>query len=127
MPVLLPLSPIEISASDQRRHPAIYREEPSSAVAYPMRQTERAFLDALRQVAETAVYVQVEQAYNARFDELLRFRALEVVWDSHGATPPQDAAINAAERSLAALKQVQAIPVAIRPSNEGGVGVCFTS
>lgn len=126
MPYLLPPNPADYLAADRRRHPAIYLEAPSSATIDPSRPTDRAFLTALQDLASGAIYVQVEQAYNARLDELSRLRVLENGWDSYGSAPPTEAAISLATRSLEALKQFLAIPAAIRPSNEGGVGVCFT-
>jgi hypothetical protein len=81
----------------------------------------------LNQVAETAIYQQLEQTYNARFDELWSLQSLEADWDSYDAPPPEARAIKAAERSLEELKRARAMPVAVRPSNEGGVGICFTS
>jgi len=70
--------------------------------------------------------MQAEQAYNARRDELSLLRVLEEGWDSYGSAAPAEVAISVAERSLETLKALHAVPAAIRPSNEGGVGVCFT-
>jgi hypothetical protein len=80
----------------------------------------------LRQAAEGAVYVQLEQTYNARLDELSRLRRFEKNWDSYGSDAPEETAISAASQSLTTLRSLQAMPGAMRPSNEGGVGVCFT-
>jgi hypothetical protein len=125
MPILLPPSPFDAAAADRRRHPAIYLEAPSSATSEPSRPTDKAFLAALSEAARGTVFFRLEQTYNARLDELSRLRSLERDWDSYGSAVPHESAISEAAKSLITLKGLQAMPDAIRPSNEGGVGVCF--
>src|SRR5712671_1767732 len=111
MPILLPPGLLDPTVADRRRHPAIYLEVRSSATE-PARPTDRAFLNAKNEVAAGALFLQVEQVYEARLDELGRLRALENGWDSYGSAAPQESAIVAVERSLEALKKLRAIPTA---------------
>ena len=125
MAILLSSSPLDTRLADKRRHPAIYREAPSSATIEQL--TDREFLRALRAAATGTVYVQLEQTYNARLDELQRLRLLENGWDSYGAPAPQEASFAAAKQALALLRLLRALPDAIRASNDGGIGICFTA
>lgn len=46
-------------------------------------------------------------------------------WDSYGAEPPNETAVDAAERILELLRTMSIPPTRVVASSEGGVAICF--
>ena len=53
--------------------------------------------------------------------------SLQANWNSHGAPPPSSLARLAAEAVVMAARRRMLSPVAVAPSSEGGVAVCFAN
>jgi hypothetical protein len=124
MPILIP-SPPTLFEVERRRHPAILGEAPSSSQSDAKR--DQAFRYQLLATSALSSYHTLEQTYNRLKDELFVLRALNRDWDTYGADPPSEATIRAAQLALPRLKALGALPAAVRPSSEGGVGICFVS
>lgn len=71
-------------------------------------------------------YVVPERAQAAQLAELASFRDLERGWDSYGAEPPTNAAVENARRILRVLWESEAgARIRLSPSVEGGVSIVF--
>ena len=57
--------------------------------------------------------------------ELSQMASLERNWDSYGAEPPNDNAVQNATQVLDDLMKADILPNAVVPSAEGGVGIVF--
>lgn len=72
-----------------------------------------------------AVSAREQASQLARLDS---FRELQRDWDSYGAEPPSDAAINNARRIVRVLWEYEGgSRIRLSPSVEGGVGIIFSS
>jgi hypothetical protein len=72
-----------------------------------------------------AVSAREQASQLAKLDS---FRELQRGWDSYGAEPPSDAAINNARRILRVLWEYEGgSQIRLSPSVEGGVGIIFSS
>jgi hypothetical protein len=71
--------------------------------------------------------IRKEQLYSSLRDQLFSNASLRKGWDSYSADAPTLSAIKAAERALDILRHLNAEPVAILPSADGGIGICFSN
>jgi hypothetical protein len=125
MPILSPPPLASLLEAERRRHPAIYWESPWS-IQSGKGATDVIFLRELLDLAKMSAFHTLEQQYAQLLDELARLASLEQDWDTFGSEAPSENALLAAKRALLELKSFRAEPTAIRPSGEGGVGICFT-
>jgi hypothetical protein len=109
-----PAQLMDYENAERGRHPAIFREAPSSAQLGPHRSDE-----------PFSWYLELEQAFTSLRDQLSTLRALGVGWDGYRAPAPAATALEAAQRALAVLRLVNAKPSAVVPAVDGGVGICF--
>jgi hypothetical protein len=116
---------VDYENAERRRHPAIFREVPSSPQLGP-EQTEKIFLSQLQLASKRSRYIQLEQTFTALRDQLSKLRGLQAGWDSYGAPAPNEVALAAAESALDTLRTLIVQPTSILPSADGGIGVCFT-
>jgi hypothetical protein len=126
MPILSPPPLPDLLEAERRRHPAICWESPWSTQS-GKNATNVMYLKELIALSKMSAYHGLEQRYAALFDELAKLRSLDRDWDTFESEPPSENAIQAAKGALMALKAVRAEPTAVRPSAEGGVGICFVS
>ena len=124
MAYLAPAQLMDFENAERRRHPAIFREAPSSAQLGPQRLDE-IYLKQLRAASAGSWYMELEQAFTSLRDQLSTLRALGVGWDGYRAPAPAASALEAAQRALAVLRLVNAKPSAVVPAVDGGIGVCF--
>jgi hypothetical protein len=110
--------------AERRRHPAIFREAPSSPQSGPKR-LDLIFLTQLQQISKASVFTRLEQRYSMLRDQLASMRLVTRGWDSYDAPPPGESSVRAAEQALNALRALNAEPDAVLPSADGGVGICF--
>lgn len=63
------------------------------------------------------------------WEELKKMQGLPENWNGYGSEPPNNVAINSADRILSILHEMDAIlePKEIVPSAEGGVGILFAN
>jgi len=125
MPLYLPSAVVDYVAADQRRHPAIFGEMPSSAQAGPQ-PIERLYLTALLDTSRHSEFNRSTQKFAALGDELARLRHCAFGWDGYEAHAPNEGSIAAAGNALRVLDRLNAEPAAVLPSADGGVGLCFT-
>jgi hypothetical protein len=124
---LSPAQLIDYDNAERRRHPAIYREVPSSpqlGQEGPGR-TDRIFLDQLRSAAKGSRYVELELKFNALRDQLASLRSVQAGWDTYGAPAPNEYALSATETALDTLRSMNVEPSGVLPSADGGIGICF--
>jgi len=126
MPAISPPMLAGYIEAERTRHPAIYGELQSSSQSGEQR-IDLIFLDQLLKTSDLSTYHTLEHRYALLFDELASLRSLTPNWDTYGAAPPSDRAIQDAQTALSALRLLGAQPSAIRPSAEGGIGICFTA
>jgi hypothetical protein len=112
------------SISLDRRHPAVYAEAPSSVQLGPD-PIDRMYLKELLDAASRSASIRFEQLYSELFDQLVSLTRIERGWDSYSAPKPNPLAISTTKRVLEALRHLNAEPVAIMPSADGGAGICF--
>lgn len=124
MAYLNPAQLMDFDNAERRRHPAIYREVPSSPQLGPG-PTDRMFLGELLKASAQSRYLELEQKFAALRDQLSNLRSLETGWDSYSSPVPNAAAMAAADAALYVLRGLNAQPTAILPSADGGVGICF--
>jgi hypothetical protein len=111
--------------ADKRRHPAIYGEAPSSGQLGSPR-IDEIYLKELQGTANSNA-VRREQIYSRLRDQLRRLEKLQRGWDSYDAEAPSGLARVQAEKAMEFLRYLNAEPVAVLPSADGGVGVCFNN
>jgi hypothetical protein len=124
MPILLPNS-LDAAEVERRRYPAILAEVPSSSQSDEER--DRTYLHQLIETADLSSYHTLEQTYVALMDELLALRAVDRGWDTYDGDVPSEATIQGVQQALLQLKRFGALPVAVRPSSDGGIGICFAA
>jgi hypothetical protein len=111
--------------SDKRRHPAIFAEAPSS-VQQGLPRIDAIYLRELQTSASSSA-IRREQLYSSLRDQLQATARLQKGWDSYSADAPTSRARRAAEKALEILRYLNAEPVAVLPSVDGGIGICFTN
>jgi hypothetical protein len=124
MPYILPDTVAACVAADRRRHPAIYREMPSSAQAGQDR-VDELYLKELLETARNSEFTRRAQRFAALADDLAELRNSIIGWDGYDAPTPNENSLAAAENGLRFLKAINAEPTAVMPSADGGVGLCF--
>jgi hypothetical protein len=126
MALLIPVQQLlDYDNAERRRHPAIYREVPSSGQNVSLL-TNQIFRDQLVSSSQKSRYLELEQGLNVLRDELVNLRHLGPDWDSYGAPAPNAAAFAAADAALRTLRLMNVLPTRILPSADGGVGMLFT-
>ena len=120
---LLPPHLMDYENVERRRHPAIYREEKSSAQLGPVR-LDKIFLNQLLKTSAASRYMELEQTFSELRDELKAVGTLKADWDSYDAPVPTATAVESADRALAVLRSLNAKPSAVLPAADGGVGIC---
>jgi hypothetical protein len=110
--------------ADRRRHPAIYGQPPSPG-QWGVPQTDLLYWE-LQETARSNT-IRREQLYTHLRDQLKSLGKLQRGWDSYGADPPNAQARRDAEMSLEALRFLNAEPVAVVPSVDGGIAICFNN
>jgi hypothetical protein len=116
---------VDYDNAERRRHPAIYREVPSSAQIGPA-ETNEIFKQQLLSSSHQSRYLELEQAFIELRDQMARLRLVRENWDSYGASRPDEAAFSAVEAALRAFRDMNVRPNGIMPSAEGGIGIMFT-
>jgi len=115
---------------DKRRHPAIFGEAPSSGQLGEPQIDAIYLLDAIYlgelQASATSETIRREQLYSKLRDDLRLLERLEAGWE-HEVEAPTHLARREAERALEIFKHLNAEPVAVLPSVDGGVGICFNN
>ena len=124
MAYLAPAQLMDYENAARGRHPAIFREPPSSAQPGP-RRLDELYLKQLRATSEGSWYMELEQAFTLLREQLSALRALGAGWDGYRAPAPAASALKAAQRALTVLRFVNAKPSAVVPAVDGGVGICF--
>jgi hypothetical protein len=124
MAYLNPAQLMDYNNVERRRHPAIFREVPSSPQLGP-EPTERIFLSQLLLASNRSRYQELEQKFTALRDQLSKLHWLELGWDSYCSPAPNGAALAATDAALNVLRRLNVQPTAILPSADGGVGICF--
>jgi hypothetical protein len=79
----------------------------------------------LNQVTQGSVFRQHWLLVNLAQQQITTLSHLRTNWDSYGAPPPNDAAIENATRILLQMHSPDLEKVKIVPSGEGGIGLCF--
>jgi hypothetical protein len=125
MAIFVAANPADLVNADTRRHPAVYGEAPSSGqLGDP--QIDVIYLRELQATASSTA-IRREQLYSCLRDQLQSTAGLRRGWDSYSADAPTPLARRAAERALEILRHLNAEPVAILPSVDGGIGICFNN
>jgi hypothetical protein len=116
---------LDYENAERRRHPAIFREAPSSAQLGPD-QLDLMYLSQLRAASDRSRYVELEQAFSQLRDQLSALRSLAAGWDGYRAPAPNEVAFAAAEAALGTLRRLNVRPAGILPSSDGGIGIYFS-
>ena len=103
-----------------------FYRSPSYATEWPINKPAFVKADTNVFIGGTFEDIQFVKKYDHFYQIIHSFASLPSNWDSYGAKPPSQTAINRAVEYLSTLAQYKLVPNAVGPSPDGGVMLEFS-